>query len=155
HPHRQHALFRGGAGDRPARLRGDRRACEVPHARRGDRMSEAADLPAWAALLTALCVVVGAGLTLIGSIGLLRLGSFYQRLHAPTLGTTLGTGAILIGSMIFFSVLGTRPVVHEILIAVFVTVTTPVTFILLVRATRGRTDRPEPPEPRDRPGGNA
>ncbi len=62
---------------------------------------QASDLPAWAALLTALFVVVGAGLALIGSVGLLRLPSFYQRIHAPTLGTTLGTGAILIGSMIF------------------------------------------------------
>ena len=96
------------------------------------------DLPAWAALLTALCVIVGAGLTLIGSVGLLRLPSFYRRLHAPTLGTTLGAGAILIGSMIFFSALDARPVLHEILITVFLTLTSPVSFILLMRATRHR-----------------
>ena len=101
-------------------------------------MTHGVDLPAWAALLTALCVTIGAGLTLIGSIGLLRLPTFYQRLHAPTLGTTLGAGSVLIGSMIFFSALGGRPVLHEILIAVFVTVTTPVSFILLMRATRHR-----------------
>ena len=113
-------------------------------------MTDGIDLPAWAAILTALFVVAGAGLTLIGSLGLLCLGSFYQRLHAPTLGTTLGTGGILIGSMIFFSALGTRPVLHEILIAVFVTVTTPVTLILLVRATRQRgTDLP-PPSPSEK-----
>jgi multicomponent K+:H+ antiporter subunit G len=101
-------------------------------------MMEAPDLPGWAALLTALFVLAGAGLTLIGSIGLLRLRNFYQRVHAPTLGTTLGTGAILIGSMICFSVLETRPILHEILIALFVTVTTPVTFIFLVKAARDR-----------------
>lgn len=102
-------------------------------------MIENADLPVWAALLTGSLVFLGSSLALIGSIGLLRLKSFYQRLHGPTLGTTLGTGAILIGSMIYFSVLQTRPILHEILIAVFVTVTTPVTFILLVRAARHRT----------------
>src|SRR3546814_6847165 len=96
-------------------------------------MMEGNDIPAWAALLTALFVLAGATLTLIGCLGLLRLDSFYQRIHAPTLGSTLGTGGVLIGSMIFFTVLGARPVLHEILIAVFVTVTTPVTFILLVR----------------------
>ena len=96
------------------------------------------DLPAWAALLTALFVVAGAVLTLIGSVGLLRLKTFYQRTHAPTLGTTLGTGAILIGSMIFFTAAGARPVLHEILIAIFVTVTTPVSFILLIKATSQR-----------------
>ena len=101
-------------------------------------MIEAPELPAWAALLTALCMLAGAGLTLIGSLGLLRLDSFYRRVHAPTLGTTLGTGGILIGSMLCFSVLETRPVLHEVLIALFVTVTTPVTLILLVRATLNR-----------------
>ena len=101
-------------------------------------MTDVPELPAWAALLTALCVLVGAGLTLVGCVGLLRLESFYRRVHAPTLGTTLGAGGILIGSMICFSALETRPVLHEILIALFVTVTTPVTLILLVRATLNR-----------------
>jgi multicomponent K+:H+ antiporter subunit G len=110
-------------------------------------MMESVDLPAWAALLTALLVLLGAGLALIGSFGLLRLRNFYQRVHAPTLGTTLGTGAILIASMVYFTVLEARPVLHEILIAVFVTVTTPVTFILLVRATRHRTLDEPPPDP--------
>jgi len=100
------------------------------------------DLPAWAALLTALFVLLGAGLTLTGSLGLLRLGQFYERVHAPTLGTTLGTVFVLIASIICFSVLQTRPVVHEILIAVFITVTTPVSLILLVRAALFR-DRVE------------
>jgi multicomponent K+:H+ antiporter subunit G len=101
-------------------------------------MTQAPLLPAWAAVLTAVLVLGGAGLTLIGSLGLLRLDNFYRRVHAPTLGTTLGAGGILLGSMLFFSVLGTRLVLHEILIAVFVTVTTPVTLILLVRATLNR-----------------
>lgn len=114
-------------------------------------MMEGNDIPVWAAMLTALFVVAGAALTLIGCLGLLRLDSFYQRIHAPTLGTTLGTGGILIGSMIFFTALGARPVLHEILIAVFVTVTTPVTFILLVRATRHRGMDPAPPSPPDEP----
>src|SRR3546814_11318357 len=77
------------------------------------------------AVLTAALVLTGATLTLVGSIGLLNLPDFYQRLHAPTLGTTLGTGTILLASITYFSVLDTRPVVHEILIGVFVTVTTP------------------------------
>jgi multicomponent K+:H+ antiporter subunit G len=105
-------------------------------------MNAAANLPAWAALLTALLVLIGAAVTLIGTLGLLRLGSFYARVHAPTLGTTLGMASILAGSALCFSVLEARPVVHEILIAVFVTLTTPVTLMLLVRAAlyRDRTE---------------
>jgi len=99
-------------------------------------------LPAWAALLTALLVLLGAVVTLIGSIGLLRLNSFYSRVHAPTLGTTVGMASILAGSALYFSVIDARPVIHEILIAIFVTLTTPVTLMLLVRAAlyRDRTE---------------
>lgn len=105
-------------------------------------MNAAADIPAWAALMTTVLVLVGAAVTLIGSLGLLRLGTFYARVHAPTLGTTLGMGSILAGSALCFSVIEARPVVHEILIAVFVTLTTPVTLMLLVRAAlyRDRTE---------------
>ena len=61
---------------------------------------------------------------------------------APTLGTSWGTGGIVMASMIFFTVLATRPVVHEILIGIFVTATTPVTLMLLARAALHR-DRSE------------
>ena len=101
-----------------------------------------ADLPIWVALLVSVFVVFGAALTLLGTIGLIRMGSFYERVHTPTLGTTLGTGGVLIASMILFSALQSRWVVHEIMIAVFVTVTTPVTLMLLGRAALYR-DRVE------------
>lgn len=97
-------------------------------------MTHAAELPAWAAIVVALLILLGAGLALIGSVGLLRLTTFYERVHAPTLGTTLGIGCVLLGSMLFFSVLQTRLVLHEILIAVLMVVTTPVTLMLLARA---------------------
>lgn len=100
------------------------------------------DLPVWAALLTGFLVLLGAGLTLIGTIGLLRLPSFYERMHAPTLGSTWGTAGILLGSIVFFSVMQSRPILHEVLIAAFVTATTPVTLMLLARAAlyRDRTE---------------
>lgn len=101
-------------------------------------MNHAAELPAFIALVTALLVLLGATLALTGSIGLLRLKSFYDRVHAPTMGSTLGAGLILIASMVLFSALELRPVLHEILIGVFMTVTTPVTYMLLVRAALHR-----------------
>lgn len=118
-----------------------------------------ATVPSWVALITAFLLLLGAGLTLTGSLGLLRLKSFYERVHAPTLGTTFGAGAILIASMLYFSVLETRPVLHEVLIVLFVTLTTPVTLILLVRAALYR-DRSEgndgvPKEERAHPRENA
>ena len=93
------------------------------------------------ALATALLILLGAGLTMTGSMGLLRLATFYQRVHATTLGTTLGMGCILIASMLFFSAQQTRPVVHEVLIAVLMVVTTPISLMLLVRAALYRDRR--------------
>ena len=125
-------------------------------------MTHAADIPTWAALPVALLLLLGAGLTLTGSLGLLRLGSFYDRIHAPTLGTTLGIGCVLIASMLFFSVLQMRLVLHELLIAAFMVVTTPVTLMLLARAALYRDRRegcdevppPPLPSPPDLPGGS-
>ena len=101
-------------------------------------MNPTAELPVIVALVTAVFIVLGAALALIGSVGLLRLGTFYDRVHAPTLGTTLGTAFVLIASMVMFSALEDRPVLHEILIGIFTILTTPVTFVLLVRAALHR-----------------
>lgn len=95
-------------------------------------------LPAWAALPTALLVLLGAGLALTGSLGLLRLSSFYERVHAPTLGATLGTGCIVVASILCFSALQNGPVLQALLIGVFLTVTTPISLIVLIAAARQR-----------------
>ncbi|WP_018633375.1 monovalent cation/H(+) antiporter subunit G [Neomegalonema perideroedes] len=116
------------------------------------------DIPAWAALVTAALVLFGSTLALIGCVGLLKFSTFYERLHAPTLGSTLGLWSILIGSMIFFSTSQERPVVYELLIGVFVTVTTPVTMLLLSQTTlyrdrlEGRDPLSENPDPIDKTG---
>ena len=101
----------------------------------------AEDLPAWAALPTALLLLAGAGLALTGSLGLLRFGSFYERVHAPTLGTTLGIGCILAAWTLFFTVLEARLVLHGVLIVVLMAATTPVTLMLLARAALYRDRR--------------
>jgi multicomponent K+:H+ antiporter subunit G len=101
-------------------------------------MSAPAGVSTLATMLTAVLLVAGAAIALIGAIGLLRLRTFYERTHAPTLGTTLGTACIAVASMIYFSALETRLVVHELLLVVFIFVTTPVTLIILVRAAQLR-----------------
>jgi multicomponent K+:H+ antiporter subunit G len=101
-----------------------------------------ADLPLAAAVAVAACLLLGALLVLAGAIGLVRLGSFYQRVHAPTLGTTLGMFLILVSSIVYFSALRGQLVLHELLIAVFLTLTTPISLMLVVRAALFR-DRQE------------
>ena len=94
----------------------------------------------------ALLILSGALLAFGGSLGLLRLKTFYERVHPPTMGTTLGTGLILIGSMLHFTALESRLVLHEVLIGVFMTLSTPVTYMLLVRGALHR-DRAEGLDP--------
>ena len=103
-------------------------------------MSEVMDASYLATILTATLLIGGAAVTLIGSFGLLRFRGFYQRVHAPTLGTTFGTIFIATASMIYFSAIGSRPVLHELLVIVFVMATTPITLMILVRAARFRDE---------------
>jgi multicomponent K+:H+ antiporter subunit G len=100
-------------------------------------------LSPWLALPAAFLLVAGGLLALIGSLGLLRLNNFYARIHAPTMGSTLGAGCVLIASMLTSSAVEGRPVVHELLITIFLLLTAPVTTMLLMRAAvfRGATGR--------------
>jgi len=105
-------------------------------------MTTLVELPLWASILVATLLLLGALLAFIGSFGLLHLNTFYKRVHAPTLGTTLGAFCILAGSIAYFSVTQSRLVLHEVLIGVFLSLTTPITLMLLVRAALYR-DREE------------
>lgn len=99
-------------------------------------------LPPWIMVPVALLLVVGSTLTLLGAFGLVHLKSFYDRIHAPTLGTSWGTAAILLASMLSWSWVQDRVFLHELVIGVCVMVTTPVTLMFLGRAALHR-DRSE------------
>lgn len=113
-------------------------------------MTAFAEVPLWVAVPASLLLILAGVLAVIGALGLLRLSSFYQRIHGPALINTLGAGCVLIASMMIFSAIESRPVTHELLITVFVLLTAPVTAILLMRAAMfrdrrvGRTDVPPP-----------
>jgi multicomponent K+:H+ antiporter subunit G len=88
--------------------------------------------------VAAVLVLAGALLAFIGSLGLLRMKTFFERVHPPTMGTTLGTAFVLAGSMLYFTAIESRLVLHEILIGVFMMLSTPVTYVLLGRAALRR-----------------
>lgn len=101
------------------------------------------DMPAWVAFVVVGLAVAGSALSLLGAVGLTRLKTFYERVHAPTLGATLGMALILLASIVWFTTVERRFMPREILIGLFLTVTTPVTLILLARAAlfRDRTEK--------------
>lgn len=98
-------------------------------------MIQAPNLPPWLALFVAVLLLGGATFTLIGATGLVTLKTYYERVHAVSLVPTMGAVLILASSIICFSALQSRPVVHELLILLFISVTTPVTMMLITRAT--------------------
>ncbi|MFP4075838.1 MAG: Na+/H+ antiporter subunit G [Halochromatium sp.] len=99
--------------------------------------------------LIAALILIGAGFTCLGSIGLVRLRDFYQRLHTPTKATTLGVGSLLIASAVFFSWREPGTSLHEVLVAVFLFITAPVSAHLMAKAALHLRERGEtglPPE---------
>ena len=91
-------------------------------------------LPLWLEIIVALLVLAGAGLALLGSSGLLRLPTFFERVHAPAIIATLGCWLIMLGTVLYFSVADSSLALHALLIAVFVAITVPIMSIFLMRA---------------------
>ncbi|HEV7371475.1 Na+/H+ antiporter subunit G [Arenibaculum sp.] len=92
-------------------------------------------------LAVSALIVIGAFFLLVGSIGLAKLPDIMRRLHAPTKSTTLGIGAILIASMLYFALFLDAPSLHELLITLFLFLTAPVTAFMIAKAHILR-DRP-------------
>ncbi len=84
-------------------------------------------------IVLALLILAGGFFTLVGSLGLLRLPDFYMRLHGPTKATTLGVGAILVASAVYFSHRG-EVSLHEVLVTLFLFITAPVSAHLMAKA---------------------
>ena len=94
----------------------------------------AAALPLWLEIIVAILVLAGAGLALLGSTGLLRLPTYFERVHAPSIIATLGCWLIMHGTVLYFSVADHSLALHALLIAVFVAITVPIMSIFLMRA---------------------
>jgi multicomponent K+:H+ antiporter subunit G len=88
--------------------------------------------------LIAFFLITGACFALIGSIGLVRFPDVFTRLHGPTKATTLGVGGTLLGAIIFLTAYAPGVSLREILIAVFLFLTAPVSAHLLARAALHR-----------------
>lgn len=115
-------------------------------------------LPFWLNILISLFIVLSGIITLVGTLGLVRLKHFYSRMHAPTLGNTLGVFCILIASALVASFHAKHLLVYPLIITVLLIITSPVTAILLMRAAIKRELRqrmtdyaPDEPETMDLP----
>ena len=99
------------------------------------------ELSAWAAVPAAFLLIAAGLLSAIGALGFLRLPNFFMRMHPPAMGSTLGAGCVLLASILVSSAVEGRPVVHPLLITLFIVMTAPVTAMLLARAAVYRSAR--------------
>lgn len=88
--------------------------------------------------VVSILVLVGAIFALLGSIGLARFPDLLTRLHGPSKATTLGIGGLLLASILFFSTRGDGMSLHELLITLFIAITTPVSAQFVAMAARKR-----------------
>jgi multicomponent K+:H+ antiporter subunit G len=89
--------------------------------------------------LVASLILLGAVFALLGSIGLARLPDFFTRLHGPTKATTLGVGATVLASAVYFTATQPGLSLHEIAVMVFLFITAPVSAHLLAKAALHRS----------------
>lgn len=91
--------------------------------------------------MTALLVIAGV-FGLIGSFGLLKLREPMQRLHGPTKATTIGVGSALLASAVDLSWVTGVVTWQEILVAMFLFITAPLSALYLAKAHLVRTINP-------------
>ena len=74
-------------------------------------------------------------LALTAAMGLWRLSNFFLRMHAPALASTLAAWLVTLGSTVHFSVREQGLSLHVWLIIILLSITAPVTTVLLARAS--------------------
>ena len=87
----------------------------------------------WVELLVAALLVLSGVLVLLAASGFLRLQDFFLRMHPPALTYTLASWCVAGASVLYFSTLEGRPMLHPLLVPVLLAVTVPVTTVLLAR----------------------
>jgi multicomponent K+:H+ antiporter subunit G len=91
-------------------------------------------MPPWSELLVALLLLVSGLVVLTAALGLHRLPDFFTRMHAPPLASTLGAWIVALASIIHFSAHAGEPQLHVWLIIIVLSISAPVTTIVLARA---------------------
>ena len=72
--------------------------------------------------------------SLVAGLGLVRLPSFFLRMHPPAIAATFGTWAVALASTLVFSRLEGMPVLHAWVVPLALAITVPLTTVLLARA---------------------
>lgn len=97
-------------------------------------------MPTWSEIVVAALLLASGACVLTAGLGLARLPDFFSRMHAPALATTLGAWLVTFATIVHFSVSAGSLELHTWLVIVVLSITAPVSAMLLARAalSRGR-----------------
>lgn len=110
-------------------------------------------IPLWLEAIVAALLVLSGLFVVISAVGFLRLNDFFVRMHPPALAYTFGSWSVTLAGILYFSVLEDRAVLHPWLIIILLSITVPVTSVLLARValfrrrSAGSADTPPPLSP--------
>ncbi len=96
-------------------------------------------------VIPASILMVASGLlVLAASIGIVRVRSFLQRTHFQAIIYSLSLWCLLLASLLLTFSLKDRTFLHEVLIGVFIFISSPISSVLLVRSYVLREERARP-----------
>ena len=107
-------------------------------------------VPGWAEAVVAVLLMLSGLFVVISALGFLRLPDFFLRMHPPALAYTFGSWSVSLASIVYFSMLERRLVLHQWLIVIILSITVPVTTVLLARVglfRRRNAGVPDTPTP--------
>lgn len=85
-------------------------------------------------ILVAASLVASGCVTFAAGLGLWRLPDFFLRMHAPAIASTLGAWLVAFGSIVHFSSAAAAPSLHTWLIIIVLSITAPISSVVLARA---------------------
>jgi multicomponent K+:H+ antiporter subunit G len=88
----------------------------------------------WTEAVVGLLLIGSALVVVVAALGLLRLPDFFLRMHAPALASTLAAWIVTLASILHFSTRGGGLALHSWLIIIVLSITAPVTTVVLARA---------------------
>jgi multicomponent K+:H+ antiporter subunit G len=104
-------------------------------------------------LIVALLLVASGALVLTAALGLWRLPDFFLRLHAPAMASTLGAWLVALATIVHFTAQAHALSLQAWLVIVLLSITGPVSTVVLARAAlfrRRQAGDPLPPPLRGR-----
>ena len=88
----------------------------------------------WVEAVVAVLLGLSGVFVVISAIGFVRLQDFFLRMHAPALASTFAAWLVTLASIVHFSSRGEGLALHVWLIIIVLSITAPVTTMVLARA---------------------